>query len=88
MNGIMPGPLLLAIASATNDAPPENRNLIQHSRSDNVARKMVESQKGVVDSERKRIGGDGVELHHSKRSREREGGTRWHGSVSGFSRSV
>jgi len=74
MNGIMPGPLLLAIASATNDAPPENRNLIQHSRSDNVARKMVESQKGVADSERKRIGGDEVELPLSIRSREREGG--------------
>jgi len=74
MNGIMPGPLLLAIASATNDAPPENRNLIQHSRSDNVARKMVEIQKGVADSERKRVVGDGVELHPSIRSREREGG--------------
>jgi len=74
MNGIMPGPLFLAIASATNGASPENRNLIQHFRSDNVARKMFESQKGVADSERKRIGGDGVELHPSMRSREREGG--------------
>jgi hypothetical protein len=74
MNGIMPGPLWLAIASATNGASPENRTLIQHSRSDNVARKMVESQKGVADSERKRIGGGGAELHASKRSREREGG--------------
>ena len=74
MNGIIPGPLWLAIASATNGTSPENRNLIQHYRSDNVARKMFESQKRVADSERKRIGGDGVELHTSIRSREREGG--------------
>lgn len=74
MNGIIPGPLWLAIASATNGALPENRNLIQHSKSDNVARKMVESQEGVADSERKRIGGGGAELHPSTRSREREGG--------------
>ena len=74
MNGIMPGPLLLAIASATNGTSPEDGNPIQHSRSDNVARKMVESKKGVADSERKRIGGDGVELHPSISSRQREGG--------------
>ena len=70
MNGIMPGPLLLAIASAVS----ENGTLIHHSKNDNVARKMVESQKGVADSERKRIGGDGVELHPSIRSRQRDGG--------------
>lgn len=74
MNGIVPGPLWLAIASATNGVSTENRTLIQHLESDNVARKMVEFQKGVADSERKPIGGDGVELHPSIRPREREGG--------------
>jgi hypothetical protein len=48
MNGIMPGPLWLAIASAVS----ENRTLIHHSKSRNVTKKMVDSQKDVTDSER------------------------------------
>jgi len=70
MNGIVPGPLWLAIASAVS----ENGTLIHHSKNDIVTRKMVENQKGVADSERKRIGGDGVERHPLKIPREREGG--------------
>jgi hypothetical protein len=73
MNGIMPGPLWLAIASAANTGSPENRNLIQHPRSDNVARKMIGTRTGVADTDRKRIGDDEVELHRSTRSKEREG---------------
>jgi hypothetical protein len=52
MNGIMPGPLWLAIASATNRASSENGTLIRSSKSGNVTTKIVDSQKDVADSER------------------------------------
>jgi len=52
MNGIMPGPLWLAIASATNSASSEKGTLIHSSKSGNVTTKIVDSQKDVADSER------------------------------------
>ena len=74
MNGIMPGPLWLAIASATIDASPENRNLIQDVKNDSVTRRMIEMQFDIAGSEQKRVLDDSAEPYPTARSRERQGG--------------
>ena len=74
MNGIMPGPLWLAIASATNGTSHENRNLIQGSKNDTVARKMIKNQIGPADSGIQPVADDGVGLHPPAGSRGHEGG--------------
>ena len=74
MNGIVPGPLWLAIASATNSALTENRTLTWSSKIDTLTGKMNQSSKDHSDSERKGIGGDGVEGHPAHSTRKREGG--------------
>jgi len=59
MNGIMPGPLWLAIASATNSTSSESATPIHSCKSGDVTTKMVDSQKDVADSERNGHGNGG-----------------------------
>ena len=58
MNGIMPGPLWLAIASSVNRTPNENRTLTHHSQNDTVARKKNDSD-GESMNRRSTAGTDG-----------------------------
>ena len=74
MNGIVPGPPWLAIASAINGASHENGNLIQDSKNDTVTRKLIENQFGPADTGNQRIGDDGFDLRPPARSRGQEGG--------------
>ena len=48
MNGIMPGPLWLAIASSVKRDPTENRTFIHHSKNDTVTGKMAENQEDIT----------------------------------------
>lgn len=48
MNGIMPGPLWLAIASSVNSAPIENRALTYPSKNANVTGKTAENQEDIT----------------------------------------
>ena len=64
MNGIMPGPLWLAIASAANGASPENRNLdSQTPKVITSPGKWSESQKGVTAREESSSVTVEIELH-------------------------
>lgn len=74
MNGIMPGPLWLAMASAANSTSHENRNLNQDSKNDNVTRKMIENQIGPADSGIQPVADVGVGLRQPAGSRQHEGG--------------
>ena len=57
MNGIMPGPLWLAIASAEKGGSSENRTLNHYSENDTVTAKTANSQKGITVHGRKATGG-------------------------------
>lgn len=49
MNGIMPGPLWLSIASAVNGGPTENRTLTDSSKNDTVTGEMTKNKDDVID---------------------------------------
>ena len=58
MNGVMPGPLWLAIASAANSASLENGTLTHQSNNGTVARKKNDSNRDSMDR-RSMTGTDG-----------------------------
>jgi len=72
MNGIMPGPLWLAIASAANDTTIENRNPTHELKNDTVTGNMSGSQKKNIGGERKAHGDFEKELHPVEHTMERK----------------
>ena len=74
MNGIVPGPLWLAIASAVNNPASENGTLIQQSKIDTLTGKTDKCSKDFSDFEKKGIGSDVVVPESAMRSDKREGG--------------
>ena len=74
MNGIVPGPLWLAIASSVNSAPTENGTPTYPSEGAAVNRKMAESEEHLTD--RGRTGHADCEgaLHSQKHQRKGQGG--------------
>ena len=60
MNGVMPGPLWLAIASAGNSPSTSSGNPGHHSISDTVAGKKTENQKNITNRQPKGDGDDGA----------------------------
>jgi len=74
MNGIMPGPLWLAIASATNGTPVENRNPTHPSKNATVTGKFSDIERITSDPVTKGNGGRGSESLPATRKVKREGG--------------
>jgi hypothetical protein len=73
MNGVMPGPLLLAIASAAKGTPSENGTLTHPSKNVTFSGNMIDIQPRVSHLEAK--GGDGESEPHSETHKpKREGG--------------
>ena len=73
MNGVMPGPLWLAIASAINNTSVETGTLTHPSKNATVTEKMTDSQRDVSDLETE-WGGRGCESPSATREVKREGG--------------
>jgi hypothetical protein len=74
MNGVMPGPLWLAIASAAKSDSLENGTLDQHSKNDTVDGKMTDIERIASDPVKKGKGGRGSDSPPSTHEGKREGG--------------
>jgi hypothetical protein len=74
MNGIVPGPLWLAIASSVDNTPNENRTLTHPSENATVTGEMTESQEHLVNRERSGLAGSARELHPQIHERNQRGG--------------
>ena len=74
MNGILPGPLWLAIASSVNSSPVENGTLTRTSKNATVNGEMTEHQGQLTDYGRNsRVDGPG-EPHSQEHERKPRGG--------------
>ena len=74
MNGILPGPLLLAIASAPNSSSFENGTLIQGFESDTVDGKMADIERISSAPQTKGNVGQGSDVPRTTHEARREGG--------------
>ncbi len=74
MNGIMPGPLWLAIASSANSSLTENRTLTYQSKNATVTGEMAENQEDNTTGSRNRHTDGKVILNLQKPEKKRHGG--------------
>ena len=74
MNGVMPGPLWLAIASGASNNLGENGTLTHPSKNATVTRKMTDRQNDTTDRGRNGHADSEGELHPRKPDRKRLGG--------------
>ena len=74
MNGILPGPLWLAIASSVNRTPTENRTLTYPSENATVTGVMTKNQEHLTNRERSGLADGAGEPHPQKLERKRQGG--------------
>ena len=74
MNGVMPGPLLLAIASAANSSSFENGILKQGFESDTVDGKMADIERISSAPQTMGNGGQGCDVFLTTHEVRREGG--------------